>query len=67
MLLCLAPMFVLFFLFPSHQLSVLYLMLTSNCFLHLTPAVLLMFINATEEDYRRVVETFGYYFLVLNG
>ena len=26
-----------------------------------------MFINATEEDYRRVVETFGYYIFVLNG
>ena len=52
---------------PSHQLSMLYLMLTSSCFLRFTPAVLLMFLIATEEDYRRVVKTFGYYIIVLNG
>ena len=52
---------------PSHQLSMLYLMLTSSCFLRFTPAVFLMFLIATEEDYRRVVKTFGYYIFVLNG
>ena len=35
-------------------------MLTSGCFCFI-PAVLLLFLIATEEDYRRVVETFGYY------
>jgi len=36
-------------------------------FLHFIPTLLLMFLVAPEEDYRTVVETFGYYNFVVNG
>ena len=48
--------FPCFFPFSFHHLPVLYLVLTSGCF-YILLAVLLMFIIATEEDYRSLPES----------